>query len=140
MADEFNSGQSGYLFAEVVVVVGGVYVGGGLTGWSGGTEYTFRFKMRKPGTERGRANTNDGPFGTGVATQTTINFDGSGFYKGEGYPPVELAQDEYVRVQCNTIFDFDMILLVEKFDPVGDAEGSVEWQLQGKSDGIYTVN
>jgi len=139
-----GSGQSGYIHAEVTITAGGVYVGGGIAGWTGGDSFAFAFKIRESGFDRPRANTTDGPNKTGVGGPVSIEFHGEGFFKDDGignaYPPVEFVSEEYLRVEVNVGFVYDMIVKVDKFKFSADVEDAVKWTLDGISDGVFSVN
>jgi hypothetical protein len=151
MADNL-SGQSGYLYADWEVILiepgdGGEYRGAGINNWVGGTPYVFNFRMREPSIEKPPAKTTDGAYGTAVGVPQQIKFSGEGYYKGVRYvgqnlnafvrPPIGLARYEYARLRGGAGFFWDFVLAIGKFSFSADAEASVQWKLEGVSDGYF---
>jgi len=133
-------GESGYVNAEITLTAGpAAYTGGGIAGWTGGTDYVFSVRMRSPNFKRQRQGVTDSFAEDAVGGPVMLTFDLEGFFKGADYPP-DVFGDEVIRIACNAIFDFDAVVLSENFKPVGEIESGVKYTFNGSSVGAFSMN
>lgn len=134
-------GESGYVQAQVTVTIGGTYTGGGLAGWSGGTDYQFSVKARSPSFKRPGQDTTDGAYVSQVGGPIKVDVDMTGYYKGTNYP-VNFAAYEFVKMIILpwTGFTFTGVVQMQDFTPTGDVEKAAEYSIKGVSDGTFTYS
>lgn len=129
-------GQAGYVDSLINVITGGAYTGDGINGWLGGTTYSFRVTDRNPELDRPRQVTTDGPYKEGVGGPVSMKIRLKGYFKGT--IPDSSFQNEYIRIQATTIFDFDGVILVERFAATGQTDEAVTFEITGETDGTFT--
>ena len=135
-------GESGYIHAQCSVTVGGVYSGGGPSGYVGGSTFLFNAKLRENEYKQQRQDTFDGLAGnksTGVGGRVSRAVNLTIYYKGTNYPPdfenfeVAVFQLVFGGGQVRT-----MVVLIESFKQTGDVEKSLEYTVSGETDDIFT--
>jgi hypothetical protein len=141
-----SRGESGYVNAQITVTTGGVYVGGGLAGYQGGTQTMFNVKMRRPGLMRRRIQTTDGALDTATGAPVSIRLDLEGYYRQDKssavpvpYPP-QATQTEFVKLQITAGYQFNGVIVVERWEFTGDVDGAVAFAIAGETDDIFTFN
>lgn len=128
--------EASYVNSDIALVTGGTYLGDGLNGWAGGTTYVFNVVERNPELDRPRGDATDGPYKEGRGQSVSIKLRLKGYFKGSLIPPSTI-QNEFVRIQATTIFNFDGVIMVERFAPSGVIGQNVIWELTGETDGTF---
>jgi hypothetical protein len=141
-----SRGESGYVNAQITVTTGGVYVGGGIAGYTGGTETMFNVKMRRPGLQRRRIQTTDGALDTATGAPVSLRCDLEGYFRQDkssqvpiNYPP-QLSQNEFVKLSVTAGYQFIGVIVVERWEFTGDVDGAVAFVIAGETDDIFTFN
>lgn len=133
-------GLPGYTYSTIVLTVSPAsYLGDGVNGWNGGTQYSFNVRERDLEVLRARQDTTDGPYSEGVGGPVGRRVSISGYFKGSLIPPLAGGTTEFVRITARVGFLFDGVIMVESFKESGVIDNSLQWTLSGTTDGTFTV-
>jgi len=132
-----TKGRPGYADSTITITTGLVnYNGGGILGNTVGTDYQFAVATRNKTLERDRNDTTDSYYKEAVGGTVGKRIRIEGYFKGD-IPPASIQQ-EYVKITASVVFDFVGVVLVERFEEVGQVGEAVKYVLEGMTDGAFT--
>jgi hypothetical protein len=136
-------GIPSYTGSTITISVGGTYIGGGISGWSGGANITITPTERSYEIIRKWVEATCDQYQQGYSGPIGVDLSFEGHWRNNGDPPTNFLTDEMIYVSTFGIGSRNLagVFFAERFQARGSiSQGTSKYTLKGKSDGAVSIS